>query len=279
MKTALLAMTVLMGAAAAALLAWRWADSRADEAAWRALADAAGGVPDRFDPAVVADLPEPARRYFTYTLAPGAPLHQAIVLDMEGELGLGTRERPDYRPMTARQILAPPHGLVWRLKAGLITGSDAALPGRSWTRFWLGHLLPVVRISGQPDHHRSAFGRVVAEAAFWAPATLLPANGVIWEEAGPDTARATVSFGGFTQTVEVTVAPDGQPTHVVIDRWSNENADATYRWQPFGGTLSEFRNFDGHRLPTRVEGGNHFGTPDYFPFFRASVTDVSFPDR
>ncbi|MDP1555016.1 MAG: hypothetical protein Q8L84_06115 [Hyphomonas sp.] len=49
------------------------------------------------------------------------------------------------------------------------------------------------------------------------------------------------------------------------------------RFKPFGGFLSEFREFDGYTLPTRVEGGNHFGTPDFFPFFKARVTAIRFP--
>ena len=35
----------------------------------------------------------------------------------------------------------------------------------------------------------------------------------------------------------------------------------------------------GYRLPTRVEGGNLIGTPDYFPFFKADVTAIRFPRR
>jgi hypothetical protein len=68
--------------------------------------------------------------------------------------------------MTARQILAMPAGFIWKMRArrGLmvLSGSDS----ESWTRFWLMGLLPVVRMGGNPDHTRSAFGRYVAEAVF-----------------------------------------------------------------------------------------------------------------
>jgi hypothetical protein len=50
-----------------------------------------------------------------------------------------------------------------------------------------------------------------------------------------------------------------------------------YRIQPFGGTLSDFREVQGYRLPFRVEGGNMFGTGAYFPFFRAEVAAIRFP--
>ena len=260
------------------LAAWRALDHRADQAAWERLTAEQAGETTGFNASMTAGLPEPAQRYFHFTIAPGTPLITAVEIDMAGEIGLGSKDAPGYRAMAARQILAPPHGLVWKAKTGLISGSDGALPDRSWTRFWLVGLIPVVRASGS-DHHRAAFGRVVAEGAFWAPASLLPGRSVRWEPIDEDSARAIVTFGNLEQAVDVTVDGTGAPTRVVIQRWSNANADHAYREQPFGGYLSEFHEFGGYRLPTRVEGGNLIGTPDYFPFFKADVTAIRFPQR
>jgi hypothetical protein len=115
---------------------------------------------------------------------------------------------------------------------------------------------------------------VVAEAAFWTPAFLLPRPGVAWSAVDADTARATVTHADLVQQVDIRVAPDGQPLWVCIPRWSNANPERVFRVQPFGGELSDFRTVDGYRLPFRVEGGNFFGTDDYFPFYRARVTEV-----
>lgn len=139
------------------------------------------------------------------------------------------------------------------------------------------NLVPVARIAGNPDHHRSAFGRVVAEGAFWVPSSLLPGDHVTWEEVDERTARAIVSYGEYSQSVELAIEADGRPSQVVIQRWSNENADKEFREQPFGGYLSDFREVNGYRLPMRVEGGNLIGTGDYFPFFKANVRDIRFP--
>lgn len=262
--------------AVAVLFAWRLLDHRTDQIAWNTLVELADGEAAQFNPSMVADLPEPAQRYFTFSIAPGTPIRTAFRIDMTGQLGNGTKVAPNYQPMRASQILAPPYGLVWKVSAGPLSGSDGAMPDRSWTRFWLFKLLPVVRADG-PDHHRSAFGRVVSEAAFWAPASLLPGDHVSWEAVDDDTARAIVQFGDFTQAVDITVDASGAPTEVVIRRWSNENPDKMFREQPFGGYPSEYAVFDGYRLPTHVEGGNHFGTPDYFPFFIANVTEIGVP--
>ena len=269
---ALIALTLLIGAAM--LASWRALDRRADRNSWNSLVELAGPARGRFDPAAIASLPEPAQRYFRYTIRPGALLHRAVEIEMNGEMGLGTKDAPNYRAMSAQQVLAPPYGLVWQLEAGPVSGSDGALPDRSWTRFWLFGFVPIVRVGGSDDHRRSAFGRVVAEGAFWAPASLLPGATVRWEPLDGNRARAIVAFAGFEQAVDITVADDGRPTRVVIQRWSNENAQKVFREQPFGGDLSDFRDFGDYRLPTRVEGGNHIGTNDYFPFFKATVTSI-----
>jgi hypothetical protein len=274
MKTALILLAGLLAAALAALALWRAADRRADARTWGMLA-ALPQPQGRFDPAMVADLPDPARRYFLYTIAPGTPLRTTAVIEMGGEIGMGDKTAPGYRPMRARQILSPA-GFVWALEAGIIGGSDGMTPATSWTRFRLAGLLPVVRVGGNPDHFRSAFGRVVAEGTFWTPAAFLPGPGIAWETVDADTARVTVTAHGLSQPVEITVAPDGRPLRVVLPRWSNVNPGKEWRLQPFGGDLAEFREFEGYRLPTTVDGGNLIGTDDYFPFFRARVSRIRF---
>lgn len=263
-----------------ALQVWRISDQRYANRAWRELAGKASASAAIFDPAMVQDLPEPARRFFLFTIRPGTPLRHVAEIRMGGEIGLGDRTSPNYMSMRGHQIIAPPHGLVWKLNAGRgimrISGSDGFDGVNSWVRFWLLKSVPVVRAGGRSDHARSAFGRVVAEAAFFAPATLLPHNGVTWEAVGADQVRARVTVAGMTQTVDITVAEDGRPLKVVIPRWSNANPDNTYRVQPFGGFLSAFREFDGYLLPTRIEGGNFIGTEDYFPFYRAVVKTIRF---
>ena len=182
--------------------------------------------------------------------------------------------------MRGHQILAPPRGLVWKLNAGRgtirISGSDGFDGERSWVRFWLLGIIPVVRTGGDANHAQAAFGRVVAESVFWAPAGLLPQNGVIWEQISDDTVRVTVSYRDMIQTVDITVSEDGKPQLVVIPRWSDANPEKKYQTQPFGGYPSAFREFDGYTLPTRVEGGNFVGTEDYFPFYKARVEEVRF---
>jgi hypothetical protein len=259
------------------LSAWRLLDHWADRKAMRELVGAQLAQSPVFAAEMVADLPEPARRYFLYTIEPGTPLATVARIRMAGRFGMGDKGNPNYLDFEATQVLALPSGFVWKMHArrGLmrLSGSDS----QRWTRFWLMGLLPVARFGGDPDHTRSAFGRYVTEAVFWTPAALLPGPGVTWEVLDTDKARVTVEYRGLSQSVDIKVSASGQPVEVSFQRWSNANPEKKHRLQPFGGYLSEFRLFGGFRLPTRVEAGNHFDTDQYFPFFVADVSAVEFP--
>ncbi|WP_376694812.1 DUF6544 family protein [Wenzhouxiangella sp. EGI_FJ10305] len=270
------AILVCLLVGAVALVVLLMMDRRSDSAEWQRLAALQPATPERFDPEMVADLPEPARRYFGYVIRPGTPILPVVEIDMRGQFSLGSKQDPRYQPMAANQILAAPGGFVWamRTRDGMpISGSDS---GR-WTRFRILGLIPVARLGGDPDHTRSAFGRYVGEAMIWSPAALLPGPDVTWAAVDEDTARVTVTHGDLEQAVNVTVDQDGRPIEVAFQRWSNANPDKVHRLQPFGAVMSDFREVDGYRLPFHVEAGNLYGTDDYFPFFLAEVTAIRFP--
>lgn len=262
--------------AIAGLALWRGYDHLADRRFMAALRAHAPSDPPRFDPSMIADLPEPARRYLSFAIAPGTPLTSVVELEMDGVFRLGTQDAPRELAMHARQIHAPPHGFLWKMRAGAgvmrVSGADSHL----WTRFWAEGLIPVARVADTPDHHRSAMGRLFIEAVVWTPASALPGPGVRWEAPGPDTARVIFTQGAYDYAVDLALLPSGQPVSGTLQRWSDANPDKTYRLQTFGGALAGYETHDGFTIPTEVAVGHFFGTPDFFPFFEAKLTDVRF---
>ena len=125
----------------AGLQAWRWSDNRYAARIWAGLEQLGQYPASIFNSSIVEDLPEPARRCFLYTIKAGTPVRTVTEISTSGEIGLGTQDKPNYMPMQAKQILAPPHGLVWNLNTGRglmrVSGSDGFDGDTSWVRFWL----------------------------------------------------------------------------------------------------------------------------------------------
>ena len=257
----------------------RWTsaqDARNAQVVWDALLEQRELVPTSYDPAMVADLPEIGQRYFANAIAPGTPLHRVVRLEMEGSLILNGRELP----MRADQILALLHGFVWRARAGSglirFSGSDGYWNGHtSWTRFWLWGVLPVARFADTEDHARAAAARMVMETV-WAPATLLPQSGTVWTQTGADQAEVEFPEMPGVEPIHLTLDAAGRVLEMTTLRWSDANPDRIYRLQPFGGRTLAHATHQGFTIPTAMEIGNLYGTPEYAPFFRARITRVEY---
>lgn len=140
--------------------------------------------PQRFDPASLSGLPEPARRWLAHAIAPGTLLARTVVLEMEGRFRLGR-----WLPMRAVQVVSPPLGLVWAAQIGWgplsFRGFDRYGEDRGEMSWRLFGRLPVVHAEGA-DVDRSAAGRLAGEV-IWVPASFL-GPGVSWQS-GPESNR------------------------------------------------------------------------------------------
>lgn len=265
-------------AAVVAFGAYRGAMRQA-ERAWNSVAAGAQPSGETFDPVSIRHLPEIAQRYFMHAIAAGTPLKSVIELRMEGTFVLGDKDSQQIYSMTARQILRPPSNFVWipQMARGVmrISGSDALVDGRAWSRFWLLGMMPVANVQGTSDVARSASFRSAMES-IWVPASLLPQNEVLWEQTGPNTARVRLQQTSPEIVLELTLGADGAVREIVGQRWSNANPEGVFKLQPFGGSVTAERTFEGYSVPSRLEVGNYYGTEDYLPFFRAEIVSASF---
>jgi hypothetical protein len=197
---------------------------------------------------------------------------------MRGTFVLGDRQSHQDYAMTARQILRPPSAFVWlpTLRSGFmcITGSDLLVGGTGWTRFWTLGLFPVANARGV-DVARSASFRSAMES-IWVPPSLLPGNGVRWEQTGPNTARVVVERVAPEIGLELTLAANRAVQEIIGQRWSNANPEKVFELQPFGGTVEAEQTFSAYTIPSRLAVGNHFRTDAYLAFFQAEVTNATF---
>lgn len=229
---------------------------------------------DVFEPTMVDDLPDPARRFLLRAIEPGTPMARSVELAMEGTLLLDP-ERSPLR-MEAVQVLAPPKGFIWsaRTWGGVmrIRGFDRFSRGEGEMRWKLFGLIPVMRAHGS-DVTRSAAARLVMEGILL-PSFLVPRAGaepeVRWEAVDDRHARFRVMLAGEEIVTTVEVDEEGRPLRAWALRW-NEGAYERFEVQ-FSGELRS----GGYRAPSRVVAGWRLGDPDEFRFFDATLTSLTY---
>lgn len=240
--------------------------------AWSRLSAGPDGL-GSFDPVALSGLPAPVARWLAAALTPGAALRRRAELEMEGEIRLGT-----WRPFTARQLLAPPEGLVWAARARFgplpVTGYDSLSAGAGQMRWRLLGALPVMSASG-PDVTRSAAGRLAGEALLLPPCALAP--WVHWRSVDAGRAIAVVAVGGRTHEVTVVVDGEGRLRSMSLPRWGDPDGTG-FAERSFGVRLDGELVVGGVRLPGRLTAfwdwdgeGRARGE-----FFRARLTNARF---
>jgi hypothetical protein len=229
-------------------------------------------MPTAFDPASVADLPEPARRWLTHAIEPGTLLFDAVEIQMHGEIRLGR-----WRPFTATEALVPDAGFVWaahtRLAGLPVRGFDSYAMGEGTMRWRALGWIPVQTAEGY-DVTRSAADRLAAESVL-VPTTLLSASWRPGEDA--DSATYLRHFGNRHARGRATihVAPDGQLRAVSMRRWGRPSG-REYAEHVFEIGFSREFAVDGVILPDAISAGWVGADGVRQEFFRAVLDTADF---
>lgn len=279
MRVVLLIVAGLAAALAgtAALAEWRWRE-RTAEAAGRLARGAPSGPPAAFSAAAIDGLPAPVQRYFRAALREGQPMVRRARIAQRGEFLL--RPTPDgWRPFTAtHHAAAGPPGFVWDARIRMAPGvavlvRDALIDGTGSMRASVGGLITLTAVEGTPGMAAGALHRYLAEAA-WFPTALLPSRGVAWTPIDGSSARATLTAGSTTVSLDVHFGPD----HLIRRVYAPDRArdvDGRPVPTPWEGRFSDYEERGGMRIPTRGEVAWILpeGTRAYW---RGRVTDVSY---
>jgi hypothetical protein len=209
----------------------------------------------RFDPAIVADEPEPLRRWLGHVLCRESVLATAVEVRMHGRIRLGS-----WRRFKARQRLSLRDGFVWaattRVLGLPIVGFDRYTHDRGEMRWKLLGTFPVRRDRGA-DVTRSEAGRHAGEVLLVNPVAAVDPT-ITWTAVDSQRVRAAVSVGQRLQGVTLTIGDDGNLRELVMRRWRADGTPAVE--QTFGATVGRPRTFGGQTVPTDVSAGWFYGT-------------------
>lgn len=195
-----------------AQLRWRRASRRLESA----LRVPASGR--HVDFASLKTAPPIVRRYLSLVLRDGASVPAFVRLEQRGEF-LMREDKNVWSPFTATQHLAlDPPGFMWDAQIAMPPGlfvrvrDSFANNAGSMLGKVLG-LVTVVDMQGTKEMSEASLQRYLAEGV-WAPAALLPSSRLTWTPLTDSSARASLTVGETTVSLDFFFGDDGYVSRV-----------------------------------------------------------------
>ncbi len=199
-----------------------------------------------FDPAALAGLPEPVRRYFTHAIAEGTPLAASADLRLGGTL----RTAPEAPPIlvSAEERIAPPFGYVWRVRFTDedVAGTESYFDGKAAVRYVKNGFLPASQDGDDLD--RSSRARLALESVLL-PSSLLPLRGVEWESVDSTHLVARMVIDRADIELKLEIDENGRLLRAVVDRPIVLSGPRGYVTVPFVLEAHEERTMSGFTIP------------------------------
>lgn len=174
-----------------------------------------GGPPRPYCDADLDGVPVPIQRFLRQVLRAGQPLARHVRITWTGQFNLGRPGRDKWKPFTAVQHFVPAApGFVWDARIAMLPGvpvlvRDALIGSYAAMHGAVLGLVPVVHREGTPELLGSALQRYLGEAQ-WLPTALLPRAGVSWTPLDDTHARASITVGGTTVSLDYAVDAGGR---------------------------------------------------------------------
>lgn len=207
-------------------------------------------------------LPPPVQRYFRAVLKEGHGHVAEAVMEQSGEFRSKESDDPEsgWQPFTATEVFATwPPGFVWdaRIRMGLVGTvwvRDSYLARRASMVGALLGTIPVVNEPDSPDLQAGALQRYLAEAV-WFPTALLPESGVRWSPIDAEHARATLTEGATSVSLDFEFGPDGmiRSTYTAGRRRADPTQKGRYLTLPWGGRYRSYHDRSGMLVPLESE--------------------------
>lgn len=221
-------------------------------------------------------LPEPVRRYLTYTGIVGRPMVKTVRLKQRGRIRQD-EQQPWMEILAEEYYTVSPPTFVWHAGARmggvplpLARVRDSYAGGKGNMLITLGGLVTMDDARG-PEMDQGSMMRYLNEM-MWFPASFLGDN-ITWEAVDDNSARVTLTDSGQSVTGLMTFDEEGRLTNFVADRHRDTgDASELVTWST---PIAEYGEFDGLRLPVRGSGVWHLESGD-LTYIELEITDIQY---
>lgn len=208
----------------------------------------------RYSEIELIGLPAPVARYFRAVLKDGQPIIRRAHITWKGEFNMGKPGTDKWAPFTAKQDFVPrAPGFIWDARISMAPGMntlvrDAFVAGAGSIHAKVTGLVTVANSHDTPAIATGALQRYLGEAA-WLPTALLPSQGVTWEPMDENRARATITAGGVTTSLEFRFGADGQIVSAYAAERVFDDGKSPATPHPWRARNLRYGEFNGMKVP------------------------------
>lgn len=214
------------------------------------------GGPAVFRSEALAGLPDPVQRYLRAVLAEGQPVVTGVRIVHRGMFNM-SEAGENWKPFTSDQkVITDRPGFDWEARIRMAPGvpvfvRDAYAAGEGVLK---AAIWGVVLVADWPNTPELAYGellRFLAESP-WYPTVLLPSPFLKWEPVDNSRARATLTDGRTSVSLDFEFGPDGLVERV----WAKSRPRTVGKRTedcPWEGRFWGYERRDGMLIPTEGE--------------------------
>jgi hypothetical protein len=229
------------------------------------------------------DLPEPIRRYLTYTGVVGKPLVNTVYLKQKGAIRPSADE--PWMPLDAEEYYSvQPPGFVWNatmhrlllnhtMRRGLLPlrrGREMYAGGEGHMLIKVGSLFTVVDDEGE-EMDQGSLMRYLSEM-MWFPTAFLGDN-VSFEPVDERSVRVTLTDHGRSVPARMYFDEEGRLTDIVAKRY--RTVEGGYNLERWVTSIIQYGEFEGLKLPVRGKALWKLPAGDY-EYVEVTITELEY---
>lgn len=224
------------------------------------------------------DLPKPVQKYFRNVLTNGQSFIKTTWLEQIGELKV-TPQSKDWSKFKATQIISQDNvSFLWDAKINIaplfhVRVRDSLIEAMGEGNVYLMSAISLGSDKNKPELNSGTLYRYLAEAV-WHPTALLPQSGVNWESVDNNKAIANLTKFNISISLEFKFNNFGEIIGIYTkDRYGKfGNKYVKYPWE---GKFSDYKEFNGIKIPTKGEVGWHLPN-GWWLFWKGEIMDAKF---
>lgn len=233
-------------------------------------------MPTSILPEKIAALPEPVRRYIGYVMPAGTPPVRFVRMKQTGEFR--TDPAGEWMPLEAEQYFSTGFpGFIWhaRIRFASVLRFDVRDSFDGAKGNMLVKLLSTVPIADAkgPEIDASSLHRYIGEMP-WFPTAFLNEEYITWEPIDSSRARAIITDGNRSVSVEFSFDEAGRITKVSTDERFRTVGDRFVR-DRWTGYYDDYEERNGMNVPMEIAAEWNLPEGD-FSYVRLRVTEIEY---